>query len=48
MSIPKMAGQLNCHLSSALYIYNKFALSYSTEKKQELGVQLKSVKREGG
>ena len=45
MSFLRIAGQLNCHLSNALYIYNRFVSSCSTEKKERTGCSIKMSKR---
>ena len=45
MSFCKIAGQLNYHLSTAQYIYNQFASSFSTEKKAKTGHSIKMSER---
>ena len=47
MSFRKIEGQLNCHLSNALYIYNQFVTSCSTEKKERTGRSL-TIRKKGG
>ena len=43
----KIAGQLNCHLSNALYIYIQFVSSCYTEKKERTGRSIK-ISEKGG
>ena len=47
MSVCKIAGQLNCHLSNVLEIYIQFVSSCSTENKAGTGRSIQISERGG-
>ena len=47
MLFREIVGQLNCHLSNKLQIYNQFVSSCSTEKKTRIGRSIKISERGG-